>query len=311
VRRALSLAPSVLASALVVAGAVGIGAKPLAQAPEMRTRALVDRTLRALPRYPGALRAAPGRFPIAAPAAIPASPEVLRADSLWEVPAPNGRFAVWLASAFGAHGLHAETWSFGGGQGDATLSNLTFAPSPDPDELQVEVSWRGTGGATTAARYDVMAIWQPSRPADAALPPQVDAALVTLTDPPHPHGVSATVRGAALARLAAVADALKVDGRGVHGCPAEPVTSQATSVVVRYEWPGGALTFEEGQETCGSARVEAGGRHTLAVLYDPDMRLMRAVRAALRLHARRALPQHGKRAAPAETRALAGVYAAL
>jgi hypothetical protein len=270
-----------LSAALVLAAAGNAAAAPTAAAAKSAAEMLVARTLRDLPRYPGAWRASLRGFPMPrAPETWP-SPELVTASTLWYVPTSSDSFTAWVAETLAAQGLHPAGSATDSGPSGTVIRVLLFTPMPDRDQLEVEVSWQVTDKAPTAVRYDVQAIWQPPRPAAAVLPSGLRSATVSLFDRAHPKGLVATVRGEPLAYLATLYAGLPMDTRGPHSCPAVILDMGNTVASVRFLGATRSLAVEEGRVTCGDAVVDGGDGSTVADLFDPNEALLQAVEGIL------------------------------
>lgn len=136
-------------------------------------------------------------------------------------------------------------------------------------ELVVEVI--AADGGQTAIRVDAQVAWQPPRPPGEHVPSA--ARVVTVAAVPY-TAVSArlpapvTITGAAaVARLAAFVDSLRLSTIGVASCPA--FVAPGVRLTFRARPGGPALAVAEGPASCGTAAFTVEGRQQPA-LQVPD-----------------------------------------
>ena len=241
-------------------------------AAQRREEARIAAVLARMPVYPGARPAMTAGFPLAGPAVLPATNDLVKVHALWTAPTDAMMFSIWAMAL--TRRLHmAQTGSSGA---DGSPTALVFSPERNPHRLSVEVSWQALGRHRVAVRYDVLAIWQPPHPAAEVIPRDVGMAAATYAASPGAKPRTLVLgRGRALSRLSRMLNRMPVDTRGVTMCPSE---QPGASAVVRFAWRGGELTASEAADGCGFLSVRGPGGAALPSLYDPSGRLLARVR---------------------------------
>lgn len=257
-----------------------------ASAPSPAQRAAAD-AASLLTRFrppPGALRT--GRLPVSwlsqAPQ-WPMSPDLVTRTAWWRAAGQPQTVLAWVR----AHPPSGLTIS-GSGMGPGSHMDLRPGePPPAPDTPlpgtrmwytvfsqpampggQLLVAVASDGNGHTAIRVDAQVVWLPAKPAAERIPSA--AKIVTITPVPgfapvSAHDQTVTITDpAAVAKIAAVIDALPVFPPGERSCPL--FQGRGMRLTFRAAPAGPALAVVTGDTTgCGTVAVIIDGRPMLAL----------------------------------------------